>query len=91
MTAKQLRSINDCGNMTKRDLLIEAIGEDATGIDYALPQNWLDDTAQRLKDKYSYDTIRVSLVVDYRDYSNMGKFLPITSEGVEILKLLNYY
>lgn len=90
MSPKQLRSIADCGRMTKRDLVIEAIGDDS-GIDYALPQDWLNQSAHELRGRYSYEIIRVSLVTDYRDVKRLGSFLPITAEGIEILKLLGIY
>ena len=86
----KLQSIKDISG-SKQSTAENLLGKEyCKKIDYALPQNWLNEVTELLKDQFDYNTIRFSLVSDYNgDTSLFCTFTPITIEGSEILKILN--
>lgn len=57
--------------------------------DLALPQTWLDQTAEKLKELWDYEEILDSLVWFYPEGDPFGRPCAITAEGNEILKVIN--
>ena len=85
----KLQSIKDISG-SKQSTAENLLGKEyCKKIDYALPQNWLNEVTELLKDQFDYNTIRFSLVSDYNTNGIGCIFIPITIEGSEILKILN--